>query len=93
MDIFQKYKKVFLFVGIFLAILALYYLFFSGSDSDFQDSALDPVAGGLVSELSVSPSNAIIGREMLLMLAELKSIELKRVLIAMLKWNGLKKIR
>ncbi|MDO8482961.1 MAG: hypothetical protein Q7S86_04050 [bacterium] len=76
MEIFQKNKKIFLFVGIFAVVVIIYWLFFSGDSSSPQNSVYDPTAGGLVSEFSVSPSDAIIGYELLATLARLKSISL-----------------
>ncbi len=76
LDIFQKNKKVFLFVGIFAALAVLYWLFFSGGGSAPRNVTYDPTAGGLVSEFSVSPADAIIGQELLTMLARLHSISL-----------------
>ena len=75
-EIFQKNKKVFLFAGIFVAVVLLYWLFFSGDSSAPKVGTYDPTAGGLVSEFSVSPSDVIIGYELLATLARLQSISL-----------------
>ena len=76
MDIFQKHKKVFLFVGIFIGVVILYELFFSGGGSAPQNAALSPTADGLVSQLSASPSDAIVGSSLLSLLAQLQTISL-----------------
>ena len=76
MEFFQKNKKIILFLGILAAVIAVYELFFAGGSSSGAGSATDPTAGGLVSELSVSPSDAIVGRELLTMLYRLKSIKI-----------------
>ena len=63
-------------MGIFAAVVLLYWLFFSGDPSPTQNSVYDPTAGGLVSEFSVGPSDAIIGYELLATLSRLQSISL-----------------
>lgn len=75
-EFFQKNKKIFLFVGIFAAVVLLYWIFFSGDSAAPKVGVYDPTAGGLVSEFSVSPSDVIIGYELLAMLARLQSISL-----------------
>lgn len=65
-----------MFIGIFIAVALIYKLFFSGGAPAAQKSVLNPAANGLVSELSVSPASAIVGRELLAMLAQLQSISL-----------------
>lgn len=74
-EIFQKYKKIFLFGGIFLALLLLYWLFFGGSGTQ-KPSAPSPTAGGLVSEAAVTVEDEAGGRELLAILTELQSITL-----------------
>jgi len=76
MDFFSKNKKIFLFSGIFVAVIVIYMLFFSGGPSTPTNNLVDPTASGLVSDVSASPSDAIIGQELLAMLAKLKSISL-----------------
>lgn len=76
MEIFQKNKKIFSFVGIFAVAIIAYELFFTGGSSSPKNSPTDPTARGLVSELSASPADAIIGRDLLTMLQQLKSITL-----------------
>lgn len=77
MEIFQKYKKVFLFVGIFIAVVIVYEMFFAGGGTPPAPSgALSPTRGGLVSELSVSPADAILGQQLLTMLGRLQFISL-----------------
>lgn len=75
-EFFQKNKKIFLFAGIFAALVLLYWMFFSGDSASSKNVAYDPTAGGLVSEFSVGPSDAIIGYELLATLARLQSISL-----------------
>lgn len=76
MEIFQKNKKVFLGIGILILVFIVYKMFFSAGPSGSVPRSIDPTAGGLVSDLSVSPSDAIIGRELLAMLVRLQSITL-----------------
>ena len=76
MEIFQKNKKIFLFVGIFLAVAIVYWLFFSGSSEGPKNLQTDPTARGLVSEISFSPADVIVGQELLLILSKLQSISL-----------------
>ncbi len=77
MAIFTKYKKIFLLVGILTAVVLIYELFFSSGGGGAQATdALNPTLGGLVSSLSVSSGDSIIGRELLTMLLKLKSIVL-----------------
>lgn len=76
MEIFQKNKKVFLFVGIFAVVTILYWLFFSGDSNAPRDAFYDPTAEGLISEFSISPADAIVGQELLAMLSTLQSISL-----------------
>ncbi len=82
MEIYQKYKKVFLFSGILVVLVLLYELFFSGSGATPKNSALNPARNSLVSELSVSPADAIVGRELLSALAKLQSISLDASIFA-----------
>lgn len=65
-----------MFVGIFVVAIIAYELFFAGGSSAPKNSLTDPTARGLVSELSASPADAIIGRDLLAMLQQLKSIAL-----------------
>jgi len=76
MEIFQKNKKVFLIVGIIVVAVILHMFFRAGSSSSTGNSLTDPTADGLVSNLSASPADAIIGRDLLNMLQQLKSISL-----------------
>lgn len=76
MEIFEKHKKIFLFAGIFIALFALYELFFAGGSPAPARVLTDPTTSGLVSELSASPADAIIGSELLSVLRELQSISL-----------------
>lgn len=76
MEFFEKNKKVLLFVGIFALLGVGYFLFFSGDSTGTANVSIDPTAGGLISELSMSPADAIIGRDLLTMLIQLKSITL-----------------
>lgn len=76
METLQKNKKVFLFVGIFAVVVLVYELFFSGGSAAPKNSLTDPTAGGLVSELSISPADAIIGQQLLVVLSQLRSITL-----------------
>ncbi|KKT44862.1 MAG: hypothetical protein UW34_C0007G0006 [Parcubacteria group bacterium GW2011_GWA2_44_15] len=76
MDIFQKNKKVFLFIGIFIIVALVYKFFFSDGAISSKNSIPNLSENGSLSELSISPADAIVGRELLLMLAELQSISL-----------------
>lgn len=71
MEFYQKNKKIFLFAGIFVGLFILYKIFFSGGSSV---PASDPTAGGLVSQLSASPADAISSQDLLATLAKLQSI-------------------
>ncbi len=76
-ELFQKNKKALLFLGIFVALVVLYEVFFSGGGSTSASSSvqsLNPTAGGLVSDISQSPVNDIAGSDLLSMLTELRSI-------------------
>ncbi len=88
---FLKNKKVLLFVGIFVLLFIIYKWFFSGSEPTPDPYALmNPTAGGLVSELSASPADAIVGRELLTILLELKSISLDTTLFTPPVFTSLK---
>lgn len=76
MEFFQKNKKIILFVGIFLFVVLIYQIFFTGSSTESPKSAYSPTKSGLVSEVSASPADAIVGRELLVVLAQLRSISL-----------------
>lgn len=75
-DIFQNNKRAILFASIFILVVILYQLIFSGSSTKTSTPAISPTAGGLVSELSVSPVDVAGGRELLSVLTELQSISL-----------------
>ena len=74
MEIYQKNKKVFLFLGIFAAVVILYELFFSGGSTSTTSVKTNPTAGGLVSQVSASSADAIVGQKLLVMLGKLQSI-------------------
>lgn len=76
MEFFQKNKKIFLFVGILALLVVGYGLIFGGGSGAPQSSPTDPTARGLVSELSASPADAIIGQKLLTTLLQIKSIHL-----------------
>ena len=76
MEKFQKNRKIFIGVGVVILIFLVYKMFFSGGSASVSPRSVDPTAGGLVSDLSVSPSDAILGRELLAMLSRLQSITL-----------------
>src|SRR3989338_9834591 len=76
MQFFQQNKKVVLFVGILAFIVAVYFIFFTGNDNELGDTAAIVSRDGLVSELSVSPSDLSVGRDLLVMLIELRSLSL-----------------
>jgi hypothetical protein len=73
MTFFEKNKKIILFLVILAVVVTVYELFFTGGPSQ---NSQDPTVGGLVSDLSASPTDAIIGRDLLVMLQQLKSITL-----------------
>ena len=59
-----------------MAVLS-YFLFFSGEpEAPITNFPIDPTAGGLISDISASPSNSVVGMELLAMLAKLQSISL-----------------
>ncbi len=76
MEFFQKNKKILIGIGAVVAVFFVYKMFFSGEPEGSGVRSVDPTAGGLVSDLSVSPSDAILGRELLAMLSRLQSITL-----------------
>src|SRR3989338_7966247 len=76
MQFFQQNKKVVLFVGILAFIVAVYFIFFTGNDNELGDTSAIVSRDGLVSELSVSPSDLSVGRDLLVMLIELRSLSL-----------------
>lgn len=75
-------KKLVLGIIIAVAIFGIYELFFSGPSAPAPISpsagpqGAPVLGGGLVSEISVSPADEKVGRDLLLMLAELKSTTL-----------------
>jgi hypothetical protein len=78
MDFIKKNSKIFLIVGILAAIIAIYFMFFSGEPVVPENNMLlgDPTLGGLVSDISMSQADAIIGQDLLVMLGKLNSISL-----------------
>ncbi|MSU55603.1 MAG: hypothetical protein EXS46_03665 [Candidatus Taylorbacteria bacterium] len=79
MEIFQKNKKVFLLIAVFAVVIIGYELISSGSKSTAGKSSSNSTVGGLVTELSQSPTSqadAIIGKELLALLTSLKAITL-----------------
>lgn len=76
MDIYQQHKKIFLFGGIFVGVVILYFLFFSGGQSPAQGASTKASPGGLVTEVAQSSSDVIVGRELLNLLAEIQTISL-----------------
>lgn len=76
MELLQKNKKVLIAIGAIVLLVVLYLVFFSGGGSVKKNYQTDPTARGLVSELSESPADAIVGRELLTMLLTLRSIKL-----------------
>jgi len=77
MELYRQHKKIFLFGGIFAALFIIYELFFSGGSAPAQNAGvIDMTAGGLVSQLSVSPADAIVGVDLLNMLRKLQSLPL-----------------
>ncbi|MCR4310981.1 MAG: hypothetical protein NUV54_00195 [Candidatus Taylorbacteria bacterium] len=89
-EIFEKNKKALLFLGIFVLLGAVYFLFFTDSSSSSGAIVYDPTAGGLVSEVSVSPSDIIVGHELLIMLSRLHSISLDASIFTSPEFLGLK---
>lgn len=75
MEIYNKHKRIFLFAGIFVVVIVLYELFFSGGAAA-PNKTLSPTSDGLVSQVLASPSDAIVGSDLLAMLAQLKTIAL-----------------
>ncbi len=76
MEFFEKNKKIILIVGIVAIVLIVYLMFFTGDSSQPTNVAYDPTSGGLVSDVSLSISDAVGGRELLSILSKLKSISL-----------------
>lgn len=76
METFQNHKKIFLFVGIFIVVAIIYELFFSGGGAASSKTPFSPTADGLVSEIQPSSSDAIVGRDLLALLAQLQTISL-----------------
>ncbi|MES2087842.1 MAG: hypothetical protein V4467_02505 [Patescibacteria group bacterium] len=75
METYQQHKKLFLFGGIFLVLVILYWLFFSGGGDTAPNVPTSPT-GGLVTEVAESSSDQIVGRELLNLLAEIQTISL-----------------
>ena len=76
MDIYNKHKKIFLFAGIFVAVVIIYELFFAGGGAAPTNNSANPTADGLISQTSASPSDTMIGSNLLIMLAQLQTISL-----------------
>lgn len=76
MQFLQQNKKVALFLGILVFVAAVYFIFFTGKDNESGNTSASGDRDGLVSELSVSPSDLSVGRDLLVMLLELRSLSL-----------------
>ena len=76
MEIFERNKKIILLIGIFAIVLIIYLVFFTGGSSKNENAVLDPTTGGLVSNSTESPSDAIVGHELITMLVALKAVSL-----------------
>ncbi|MEK7575215.1 MAG: hypothetical protein AAB511_03225 [Patescibacteria group bacterium] len=75
-EFYTENKKVTIVSGAFLLLLIIFLLLSSGSKTPPASTSLSPTAGGLVSELSLSPVDVAGGRELLSVLTELQSISL-----------------
>lgn len=78
MEFFQQNKKIVISAGVALAVVVIYFSFFSGSKPALKptDTFSNVSAGGLVSEISVSPTDVLAGGDLLLALSQMKNVSL-----------------
>lgn len=79
MTFFDNRKKLLLLGGGIVLLVVLLFVFWGGRAEKVSPAAnfsSGLSAGSLVSELSASPADQVAGRDLLLMLSELKSITL-----------------
>jgi hypothetical protein len=82
MNTLLKNKKLLIAGGLVLAG-AVYYFFFSGGGTPAEDNPL-------LSSVSESPADAIVGRDLLSVLAELKSTKIDSSIFNDPVWKSLK---
>ncbi len=94
MELFQRHQNIFIGSAIFAVVVIIYFIFFGGSKPEqINTGSFLPTsitAGGLVSELSASPSDLIVGADLLQALSQMKNINLNTAPLADPSFKSLK---